>query len=143
MLSLFVGTAMSTVAQRMLRLDEGRALLRYRLPDSRLEAAGHAGHDVLDPARRHGFTPKSTNRCCLWLGPLAVGRYPSLRQRANQRRWRFVGGDPRFGVAQVLLGGFAGIGAARTGLWVLAVAFAIYLVSIFWGEMLWKRSLTA
>jgi hypothetical protein len=29
------------------------------------------------------------------------------------------------------------------GLWVLAVAFAIYLVSIFWGAMLWKRSLAA
>ena len=74
---------------------------------------------------------------------IAVGRYPSLRQRANQRRWRFVGGDPRFGVAQVLLGGLAGIGAARTGLWVLAVAFAFYVVSIFWGEQLWKCSLTA
>ena len=73
---------------------------------------------------------------------IAVGRYPSLRQRANQRRWRFVGGDPRFGVAQVLLGGLAGIGAARAGLWVLAVAFAVYVVSIFWGELLWKRSLS-
>jgi ABC-type uncharacterized transport system YnjBCD ATPase subunit len=30
-LSLVVGIAMSTVAQRMQRLDEGRALLRYRL----------------------------------------------------------------------------------------------------------------
>ncbi len=74
---------------------------------------------------------------------IAVGRYPSLRQRANQRRWRFVGGDPRCGVAQVLLGGLAGIGAARTGLWVLVVAFAVYVVSIFWGELLWKCSLAA
>ncbi|MGA3049463.1 MAG: hypothetical protein ABSD67_22735 [Terracidiphilus sp.] len=46
-------------------------------------------------------------------------------------------------MAQVLLGGFAGIGAARMGLWVLAVAFALYVVSIFWGELLWKRSPTA
>jgi hypothetical protein len=74
---------------------------------------------------------------------IAVGRYPSLRQRANQRRWRFVGGNPRFGVAQVLLGGLAGIGAARTGLWFVAVALALYVVSVFWGELLWKRSLTA
>jgi len=74
---------------------------------------------------------------------IAVGRYPSLRQRANQRRWRFVGGDPRFGVAQILLGGFAGIGAARMGLWVLAVAFALYVLSVFWGELLWRRSPTA
>ena len=27
--------------------------------------------------------------------------------------------------------------------WVLAVASALYLVSIFWGEQLWKCSLTA
>jgi hypothetical protein len=32
---------------------------------------------------------------------------------------------------------------SRTGLWVLAVAFALYVVSIFWGELHWKRSLTA
>ena len=48
---------------------------------------------------------------------IAVGRYPSLTQRANQRRWRFVGGDLRFGLAQLLLSGAAGIGAARAGLW--------------------------
>jgi hypothetical protein len=41
------------------------------------------------------------------------------------------------------LGGLAGMGAARMGLWVLAIAFAFYVVSVFWGEMLWKRSLTA
>jgi hypothetical protein len=29
------------------------------------------------------------------------------------------------------------------GLWVLAVASALYLVSVFWGELLWRRSLTA
>ena len=108
--------------------------------DSRVEAAGHAGHDFPGPTRRHGFPAKSTNRRCIWLVAIAVGRYPSLTQRANQRRWRFVGGDPRFGIAQVLLGGIAGIEAARTGLWVLAVAFALYVVSIFWGELLWKRS---
>jgi hypothetical protein len=74
---------------------------------------------------------------------IAVGRYPSLTQRANQRRWRFVGGDLRFGLAQLLLSASAGIGAARAGLWVVGVAFAVYLVSIVGGEMLWKRSLVA
>ena len=144
MLSLFVGIAMSTIAQRMLRLDEGRALLRYRLLPI-------AGWKLLVTQDMTFLIPLAVMVSLLSLRTgvafgfvaIAVGRYPSLRQRANQRRWRFVGGDPRFGVAQVLLGGLAGIGAARTGLWVLAVAFATYVASIFWGEMLWKRSLTA
>lgn len=143
-LSLFVGIAMSTVAQRMLRLDEGRALLRYRL----LPIAGWKLLVTQDVAFLMPLTVMVSllslrTGVAFGLVAIAVGRYPSLRQRANQRRWRFVGGDPRFGVAQLLLGGLAGIGAARTGLWVLAVAFALYVVSIFWGEMLWRGSLAA
>jgi hypothetical protein len=140
-LSLFVGIAMSTVAQRMLRLDEGRALLRYRL----LPIAGWkllVTQDVtfLIPLAAMVSLLSLRTGVAFGLVAIAVGRYPSLRQRANQRRWRFVGGDFRFGAAQILLGGLAGIGTARAGLWVLAVAFAVYLASIFWGEMLWKRS---
>jgi hypothetical protein len=143
-LSLVVGIAMSTVAQRMQRLDEGRALLRYRLlPIAGWKLLVTQDMTFLIPLAVMVSLLSLRTGVSFGLVALAVGRYPSLRQRANQRGWRFVGGDPRFGVAQVLLGGFAGIGAARSGLWVLAVAFAIYLVSIFWGEMLWKRSLTA
>ncbi len=144
MLSLFVGIAMSTIAQRMLRLDDGRALLRYRL----LPIAGWKLLVTLDmtfliPLGVMVSVLHLRTGIAFGLVALAVGRYPSLRQRANQRRWRFVGGDPRFGVAQILVGEIAGIGAARMGLWVLAVAFALYLGSIFWGEMLWRRSLMA
>jgi hypothetical protein len=144
MLSLLVGIAMSTVAQRMMRLDEGRALLRYRL----LPIAGWkllVTQDMTFLIPLAVMTSLLSLRTGLAFGfiAIAVGRYPSLRQRANQRRWRFVGGDPRFGAAQIVLGGLAGIGASRTGLWVLTVAFAIYLVSVFWGEMLWQRSLAA
>lgn len=144
MLSLFVGIAMSTIAQRMLRLDEGRALLRYRL----LPIAGWkllVTQDIVFLISLGLMVSLLSLRTGIAFGlvAIAVGRYPSLRQRANQRRGRFVGGDPRFGVAQVLLGGFAGLGAARAGLWVLAVAFALYLASIFWGELLWRRSLAA
>jgi hypothetical protein len=144
MLSLFVGIAMSTIGQRMLRLDEGRALLRYRLlPIAGWKLLVTQDMTFLIPlAIMVSFLSLRTG-IAFGLVAIAVGRYPSLRQRSNQRRWRFVGGDPRFGVAQVLLGGFAGIGAARMGLWVLAVAFALYVVSIFWGELLWKRSPTA
>ena len=144
MLSLLVGIAMSTVAQRMLRLDEGRALLRHRLlPIAGWKLLVTQDMTFLIPLAVMVSLLSLRTGVAFGLVAIAVGRYPSLTQRANQRRWRFVGGDPRFGVAQVLLGGFAGIGAARTGLWVLAVAFAIYLVSIFWGERLWKRSLAA
>jgi len=115
-LSLFVGIAMSTIAQRMLRLDEGRALLRYRL----LPIAGWKLLVTLDmtfliPLAVMVSLLNLRTGVAFGLIAIAVGRYPSLRQRANQRRWRFVGGDPRFGVAQVLLGGLAGIGAARRG----------------------------
>jgi len=142
-LSLFVGIAMSTIGQRMLRLDEGRALLRYRLLPV-------AGWKLLVTQDMTFLIPLSVmvsflslrTGIAFGLVAIAVGRYPSLRQRANQRRWRFVGGSPRFGVVQVLLGGLAGIGAARTGLWFVAVALALYVVSVFWGESLWKRSLT-
>lgn len=144
MLSLFVGIAMSTIAQRMLRLDEGRALLRYRLlPIQGWKLLVTQDMTFLIPLSAMVSLLSLRTGVAFGLVAIAVGRYPSLRQRANQRRWRFVGGDWRFGVAQVLLGGLAGIGAARTGLWVLAVAFALYVVSIFWGEQMWKCSLTA
>src|SRR3984957_4814750 len=143
-LSLSVGLAMSTIAQRMLRLDEGRALLRYRL----LPIAGWKLLVTLDMTFLISLTVMVSflslrTGVAFGLVAIAVGRYPSLRQRANQRRGRFVGGDPRFGVAQIVLGGLAGIGAARLGLWVVAVASALYLVSVFWGDLLWRRSLTA
>ena len=144
MISLFVGIAMSTIAQRMLRLDEGRALLRYRLlPIAGWKLLVTQDMTFLIPLAVMVSLLSLRTGVAFGLVALAAGRYPSLRQRANQRRWRFVGGDPRFGVAQVLLGGLAGIGAARAGLWVLAVAFAIYVVSIFWGELLWRRSRNA
>ena len=143
-LSLSVGLAMSTIAQRMLRLDEGRALLRYRLlPIAGWKLLVTQDMTFLIPLAVMASLLSLRTGLAFGLVAIAVGRYPSLRQRANQRRWRFVGGDPRFGAAQIVLGGLAGIGAARTGLWVLAVASALYLVSVFWGELLWRRSLTA
>ena len=143
-LSLLVAIAMSTVAQRMLSLDEGRAVLRYRL----LPIAGWKLLVVQDTVflLLVGIMVLPLN---LQVGlafsfvAIALGRYPSLKQQARQRRWRFIGGDPRFGVAQVLLGGAAGIGTARIGLSMLAYAFILYLGSVLLGEALWKRSLNS
>ncbi|UWZ85550.1 hypothetical protein [Occallatibacter riparius] len=143
MLSLFVGIAMSTIGQRMLRLDEGRALLRYRLlPIAGWKLLVTQDMTFLIPLAIMVSLLSLRTGVAFGLVAIAVGRYPSLRQRSGQRRWRFVGGDPRFGVAQVFLGGLAGIGAARAGLWVVLVAFAIYVISIFCGELLWKRTLS-
>ena len=142
-LALFVGFAMSTIGQRMLRLDEGRAVLRYRLlPIAAWKLLVTQDVTFLIPLSAMVSLLSLRTGVAFGLVAIAVGRYPSLRQPANQRRWRFVGGDPRFGVAQVLLGGLAGLGAARAGLWGVAVAFAIYIVSMFYGELRWKRPLT-
>jgi hypothetical protein len=141
-LSLLVAVAMSTIAQRMLSLDEGRAVLRYRL----LPIAGWKLLVVQDTVFLL-LVSIMVLPLSLQVGlafsfvAIALGRYPSLKQQAGQRRWRFIGGDPRFGVVQVLLGGVAGIGAARIGLSMLAYAFILYLGSVLLGEALWKRSL--
>ncbi len=138
-LSLLVGIAMSTMGQRMLRLDDGRALLRYRLlPIAGWKLLVTQDMTLLIPLSVMVSLLSLRTGVAFGLVAIAVGRYPSLRQRANQRRWRFVGGDPRFGAAQVVLGGLAGIGTARTGLRVLGVALVLYVVSVFWGERLWK-----
>lgn len=139
-LALFVGIAMSTTAQRMLSLDSGRASLRYRL----LPFAGWKLLIMLDGTFLLvllilvSFLNLRTG-IAFGLVALGVGRYPSVRQRVNQRRWRFVGGDVRFGIAQVVLGGIAAIGAARIGISFLAGSAMFYVASIFWGESLWKR----
>jgi hypothetical protein len=144
MLALFVGIAMSTLCQRMLDLDEGRALLRYRL----LPVQGWKlllTQDLIFLLLLGAMVSLLRERTGIAFGlvAVAVGRYPSLKQRRSQRRWRFVGGDPRFGVAQVILGGVAGIGAARIGPWFLAAAVVLYVGSLFWGQLLWRRSMTA
>lgn len=143
-LSLIVSIAMSTVAQRMLSLDEGRASLRYRLlpvPGWKVLAAQDAA--FLITVGLLVFALNLRAGCSCGLISLAVGRYPSLARRVNQRRWRFVGGDPRFGIAQVLLSAVAGIAAARVGIWVCLVAGALYAASLFWGGLLWNRYVTA
>jgi len=140
-LALFVGIAMSTVAQRMMSLDEGRAHLRYRL----LPIAGwklllaQDATFLLPLLLMVSFLNLRTG-LAFGLMALATGRYPSLRQPVSQRRWRFTSGTPRFGAAQIVLGGVAGIGAARAGVWVLPVVCVLYVASLFWGDRLWKHA---
>lgn len=140
-LALFVGIAMSTVAQRMFSLDEGRSLLRYRLlPISGWKLLLMQDAAFLIPLLVMVTLLSFRTGLTFGLAAITLGRYPSLRQRVNQRRWRFVGGDPRFGVAQVLVGGTAGIAAARVGWSVVAIAFLFYAGSVLWGHLVWERS---
>ncbi len=87
MLSLFVGIAMSTIAQRMIRLDEGRALLRYRLlPIAGWKLLVTQDMTLLIPLAVMVSLLSLRTGVAFGLVAIAVGRYPSLMQRANQRR---------------------------------------------------------
>lgn len=70
---------------------------------------------------------------------IAAGRWPSIRQPATQRPWRFTSGDPRFCALQILLGVLAGAATAGVSLWFFAAACALYLVSIPIGGRWWDR----
>ncbi len=140
-LALFVSIAMSTIAQRLMSLDEGRSRLRYRLwpiaPWKVLVAQDAAflllvGLLVLPLNLQGGLA------CTLVT--LAIGRYPSVTQAVTQRRWRFTGGDLRFGAAQVVIGGAVGLGAARIGAPFVFASIAIYVASVLLGQYLWERS---
>lgn len=135
-MALFVGIAMSTICQRMLSLDEGRASLRYRL----LPLQGWKlllTQDLIFLLLLGAMVSFLSERTGIAFGlvAVAVGRYPSLKQQVSQRRWRFVGGDLGFGVAQIIFGGLAGIGTARVSLWFLAAALVPYVGSLLWGHL--------
>jgi hypothetical protein len=79
-LSLVVGIAMSTVAQRMQRLDEGRALLRYRLlPIAGWKLLVTQDMTFLIPLAVMVSLLSLRTGVSFGLVALAVGRYPSLR----------------------------------------------------------------
>src|ERR1700733_11291655 len=85
--SFFVGIAMSTIGQRMLRLDEGRALLRYRLlPIAGWKLLVTQDMTFLIPLAVMVSLLSLRTGVAFGLVAIAVGRYPSLRQRANQHR---------------------------------------------------------
>jgi hypothetical protein len=143
-LAVIVAITISTVAQRMFSLDDGRASLRLRL----LPIAGWKLLLTQDAAFLLVLallvSPLNLRAgCTCGLVSIAIGRYPSLTQKANQRRGRFVAGDLRFGVIQIILGGIAGIGAVRLGAWPSLAALACYVASLLMGSVLWNRHLTS
>jgi hypothetical protein len=139
--ALLVALSLSTYAQRSFGLDAKGGMTRLRLLP--LEGwqilvakdavfLGVTALLVLPLNLRVGVT------CSLVT--LAIGRWPSLRQSAPQRRWRFTGGDIRFGVLQVVAGSSIGISAYRISPWFLAGALCLYAVSLVLGDRWWRSS---
>ena len=139
-MAMFVVVAMSTVTQRMLSLDDGRSALRYKLwpvGGWKLLLTQDAVFVLLVSALVAPLSLRVGVSGSLVM--IALGRFPSLRQKVKQRRGRFVSGDPRYGLLQVVAGAAAGIGAARVGVVVLAIALGGYGVSLALGARWWKR----
>ena len=139
-LAMMVAVALSTAAQRMFGLETAGSMARYRLmPLAAWEivlakdAAYLAVAAVL--VTPLGFGPGIT----FSLVALAVGRWPSLKEKKRQRAWRFSEGNLRFGVGQVLAGGLMGLGCARLGGWFLVAAAVGWMVSV-WAGGRWMES---
>jgi len=132
--------AMSTVAQRLMSLEEGTSRLRYRLlplAGWRLLVAQDAAYVVLVGVLVLPLDVRAG--VAFALAAVAIGRYPSVMQAVGQRRWRFTAGDLRFGAAQVVLGGGIGMGAARVGWPFVVGAVGLYVGSVVYGSWLWRR----
>jgi hypothetical protein len=140
-LALLIGVSLSTYAQRTFALDGAGGRVRYRLLPLRgwqLLAAKDAAYLLVGGllVLPLGLLPGMTFHFLA----LAVGRYPALRLGVPQRAWRFMSGDVRFGVVQILLGVIAGLGCARVSSLFLVAAVGVYAVSVSVGGRWWEAS---
>ena len=133
-LAILVALALSTEAQCLFHLDGASGATRSRLlplPAWQILAAKDLAWLAillllvlpLDPLA--GLT--------FGLAALAIGRYPALRRRTAMERWRFAGGELRFGIAQVLVGVALAIGESALGPGFLALSAALYAASVWLG----------
>ena len=72
------------------------------------------------------------------LAALAIGRWPALTQWTPQRRWRFAGGDIRFGFVQIFLASAVAFTASQGDMWVIAAIG--YVASLLIGGWYWDKS---
>lgn len=140
MLAMLVALGLSTCAQCPFSLEAGSGMTRYRLLPLRgwqillAKDAAYLGLLLLlvlplDAAAGMTFG----------LTALAVGRYPAVRLRLPQERWRFTSGRLLYGVAQILLGFGLGFTVREFGLAPVGAALALYLVSLYLGGRSWER----
>jgi hypothetical protein len=138
-LALLVALALSTCAQCLFGLDSASGVSRYRLLPLRgwhiLLAKDIAFLTILSIlvlplAPGAGMT--------FGLVALAIGHFPSAGRHRPQRRWRFTSGRLVFGVAQGILGLMFGLAESEHGVWYLAGAAAVWMVSLYRCGRIWE-----
>jgi hypothetical protein len=129
-LSMLAALALSTYAQCIFALDGVDGMTRYRLLPVRgwriVLAKDAAFLGVLAMAVLPLDIPRGI---AFGLTTLALGRYPAMRIRLTQQRWRFTSGRVFWGALQNAVG----IGAP------LPLAAALYTVSLWWAGRDWDR----
>jgi hypothetical protein len=139
-MAFVVGLALSTYAQCFFGLDSASALTRYRLLPLRgwqiLLAKDIAFLGILfllvlplSPVAGLAFG----------LAAVAIGRYPSISIRLQQKPWRFTSGDFRFGALQMILATALGFAVYENGKWFFIVVVVVYITSLLVGGWLWER----
>jgi hypothetical protein len=129
-LGILAALALSTYAQCLFAFDDDAGLTRYRL----LPMTGWRIVLAKDVAFLGvlliALLPLSIPRgLAFGLSALALGRYPSMRIRLEQQRWRFTSGRVVWGVLQCVVG----IGLPLAG------AAAVYAISLWWAGREWDR----
>jgi hypothetical protein len=138
--AILVALGLSTYPQQMFGLDSKAGVIRYRLLPLR-------GWQILLAKDLAYFSILTVLVLPLDLGvgltfglaAVAIGRYPSLRLRSTQKPWRFVSGELRFGVAQIIAGTALGLANSRIGWWFFAGAAAAYVGSLAFGGWWWDH----
>lgn len=139
-MAFVAGLALSTYAQCFFGLDSASALTRYRLLPLRgwqiLLAKDMAFLAILfvlvlplSPVAGLSFG----------LVAIAIGRYPSVSIRLQQKPWRFTSGDSRFGALQMILATALGFAVYENGTWFFLAVVMVYIASLFIGGWLWER----
>ncbi len=141
-LAMLVAIALSTFAQRSFGLETPGSMARYRLlplAGSRLLLAKDAAYLGVAAALVAPLNFRAGMSFSLMA--VALGRYPSLREKVAQRPWRFTGGSARFGVLQIVGGGLMGLASFRVSAWFLVGSAAVWAGSVWLGDRWWRDGL--
>jgi hypothetical protein len=129
-LGMLAALALSTYAQCLFAFDDDAGLTRYRLlpvAGWRIVLAKDVAFIIVLVA---ALLPLSLPRgLAFGLGALTLGRYPTIRLRLAQQRWRFTSGRVLWGVLQCV------VGVALP----LLAAVPLYLISLWWAGRDWSN----
>ncbi|HTS62415.1 MAG TPA: hypothetical protein VMH28_10335 [Candidatus Acidoferrales bacterium] len=135
-LALAAAVALSTYAQNLFAFDGEPGLTRYRLLPLRGWRVILAKDAAFCAVLLIAVIPLNTlHGMSFGLAALALGRYPSLRTRLPQQRWRFTSGRVLWGVLQGIVGGILGFGGR------IGIAAVLYAISLWWAGREWDRRL--